>query len=221
MTPLDNEIKLILASASPRRSFFLRELGLHFEVFPADVDETVKLGEAPVEFARRLAVEKARAPSPLPPMPCRHGVVPPKGGGNKGGDGKGGISAPVYSLGADTIVVFGGKIYGKPRHEKEAITFWQELGGQTHEVITAFAIVAFPDRIVCVETATTAVTLKRLSENEIREYLSTGEPFDKAGAYAAQGIGKKYVEKIEGSITNVIGLPLEVLIPWLKKLKLL
>ncbi|MBI4412712.1 MAG: septum formation protein Maf [Deltaproteobacteria bacterium] len=203
MARQDNDIirpRLILASASPRRSFFLKELGLQFDILPTEIVEKVKKGETPVEFAGRLAVEKALA-----------ALKKQKRSGDK----------TVYSLGADTIVVLGGKIYGKPRHKTEATAFWHELGGQTHQVITAFAIAEFPDKIICVETATTAVTLKRPSKREVGEYLETGEPLDKAGAYAAQGIGKKFVEKIEGSVTNVIGLPLEALIPWLKKLKLL
>ncbi|MBI2339129.1 MAG: septum formation protein Maf [Deltaproteobacteria bacterium] len=198
---MDNKIKkLILASASPRRSFLLKELGLHFEVFPADVDEAVRTGETPSECAKRLAVQKATI--------VLKGKKPEK-------------DRPLYSLGADTIVVMNGKIYGKPRHEEETIAFWRALGGRTHEVITAFAIAELPDRIVCEEAVSSRVTLKALSDGEIREYLATGEPFDKAGAYAAQGLGQKYVEKIEGSVTNVIGLPLEALLPWLKKLKLL
>lgn len=206
--------KLILASASPRRIQLLQDLGLSFQVLPPQIPEILREGELSENFVTRLALEKALAVAttlpyttgrgPPSPLPSREGA-----GGN------------LYLLGADTIVVLDQKIFGKPATPTEAKEMLQKISGKTHEVLTGFAIVAWPDKIVVKDYCRSKVLMKNLTADEIENYVQTGEPLDKAGAYAAQGIGKKFIERIDGSENNVIGLPTEKLIPWLRKLGLI
>jgi septum formation protein len=177
---------LLLASASPRRSELLRRAGVDFEVRPADVDERVRNGEAPREYATRLAREKALA------VAASSGAEPPR-----------------YVLGADTVVVHEGRIYGKPADPEDAVRILGELLGRTHCVLTAVALARSDGtslREICVESQ---VSLRAASAPEIRAYVAGGEPLDKAGAYALQGEGGRFVERVEGSQSNVIGLPLD------------
>jgi septum formation protein len=167
---------LVLASASPRRRQLLASAGVRFEVRPADLDEAVRLGEAPRVYARRVATEKALA-------------VP--------GD-------PV--LAADTVVDLDGRVLGKPADSAEARAVLAALSGRTHRVHTAIAL-----RVgarVHTRVCTTAVTFRLLTADEIAAYVETGEPFDKAGGYGIQGHGGALVDRVRGSYTNVIGLPL-------------
>lgn len=180
---------LILASGSPRRQKLLSELGLIFETMVPKIREIQKKGERPEEFAKRMALDKA--------MSVKNGL---------------------YVLAADTLIVLGEKIFGKPSNKKESISFLEQLAGRTHQVITGYAIIQSPDKIIVNEACRSEVTFKPLTRDVIREYVKTGEPMDKAGAYAAQGKGKELIEKIEGSVNNVIGLPVEELIPWFEKL---
>jgi septum formation protein len=175
---------LLLASASPRRRELLRRAGVAFEVRPAEVDERALAGEAPEPYAARLACEKALA------IACRAG------------------SDSRFVLGADTVVVHGDRIYGKPADAEDAVRILRELRGQTHRVLTAVALARGGAllRELCVESR---VTLREASDPEIRAYVATGEPLDKAGAYALQGEGARLVLRVEGSRSNVIGLPLE------------
>ena len=177
---------LLLASASPRRRELLRHAGVAFEIQPADVDERVRNGESPRDYAIRLAREKARA------VAAHSGADPPR-----------------YVLGADTVVVLAGRIYGKPADPEDAVRILGELLGHTHSVLTAVAL-ARSDRgslrEVCVESQ---VSLRAASIPEIRAYVAGGEPLDKAGAYALQGEGARFVVRVEGSRSNVIGLPLD------------
>lgn len=203
MTHRDNDIvplpSLLLASASPRRSFLLKNLGVHFQTAPASIEEKQKKNELPKEFAERMALEKALSP--------RVDSTEIKKG-------------PLYSLGADTIVVLKNKIFGKPKDPKEAANYLRQLSGMTHEVITGFAIVQLPAKIIKKGSSLSRVIMKTMTEREIEAYIQTGEPLDKAGAYAAQGKAQKFIKKIEGSVTNVIGLPMEEITPWLEKLGL-
>lgn len=185
--------KLILASGSPRRADLLRKQGICFEINIPNIPEIQKEGESPDEFVKRLSAEKAGAVAR-------------------------GLFSSSYVLAADTVVVLHELLFGKPANTNEARAMLQKLIRQTHRVITGFSILQSPDKIVCVETDVSEVTFKPLSSKEIDDYVATGEPMDKAGAYAAQGIGQKFIEKIKGSKTNVIGLPMEKVIPWLKKL---
>jgi septum formation protein len=170
--------RLVLASASPRRRDLLSRAGLAFDVQPTDVDETPRPGEAAEPLALRLAEDKAAA-----------------------------IVAPgAIVLAADTIVVRDAVALGKPRDEAEAAAMLRSLSGRRHEVITAFAAVRGESRIV--RPVRTEVVFRDLSEDVIARYVATGEPMDKAGSYGIQGIGAMLVERVSGSYTNVVGLPL-------------
>ncbi len=177
---------LVLASASPRRRALLAAAGIAFEVRPADVPEDALPGEAPRAMAERLAADKALAVArALAGDPGR--VV----------------------LGADTIVVIGGDALGKPESEEHAVALLRRLVGRSHRVITAVALARAgggAPRVVSVESE---VHMRAAADAEIRAYVATGEPLDKAGAYAAQGEGRRFIERIAGSETNVIGLPMD------------
>lgn len=173
---------LILASASPRRRELLLHAGVPFTVIPSNTDENLHLGESPEVYALRVAREKAAA-------------VATQQSGN-------------WVLGADTIVAIGDTILGKPRDAADGFRMLHLLSGQPHRVITAFALLDPNGHPYASQIVTSHVTFKVLTDAQIQEYLATGEPFDKAGAYAVQGIGAVLVEKVEGSYTNVIGLPL-------------
>ncbi|MFN2446250.1 MAG: nucleoside triphosphate pyrophosphatase [Vicinamibacterales bacterium] len=170
---------LILASASPRRAELLTAAAIAFEVASAGVDETPQAGEAAAAYVRRLAEAKARAVS---------GRVP-----------------GALVLGADTVVVIDGTILGKPASRADAIDMLRKLSGRTHEVLTGVALIS--PRCTDVRVAVTQVVLAALSDHEIRRYVAGGEPMDKAGAYAIQGHASRFVERIDGSYSNVVGLP--------------
>jgi septum formation protein len=177
---------VILASASPRRRELLERAAVDFEVRPANVPERREPGEPPALFARRLALAKARA------VARTAGARPPR-----------------LVLGADTIVVIDAEVLGKPTDAEHAVALLSRLLGRTHRVITAVALVESAtqeDRDAVVEST---VRMRPASAEEVRAYVATGEPLDKAGAYAVQGLGRRFVEEIEGSESNVIGLPLE------------
>jgi septum formation protein len=177
----------VLASASPRRQELLRNAGISFRVQAADIDETPRLGEVPREYAERLAREKALAVFQQRP----HDRV----------------------LGADTIVVVEQAILGKPMDGEDAARMLRLLSGRKHWVITGVCLVepAGTDSQAAkirIASATTLVTMNELSEPEICEYVATGEPMDKAGAYAIQGMASRWIPHIEGDYSNVVGLPL-------------
>lgn len=171
---------LILASASPRRAELLRTMDVCFEVVAADLDETPRPGESGAAHVARLACAKARTVQ----LATATGL-------------------PV--LGADTTVIGGGRLLGKPRSEAEAVAMLQALSGGTHQVCTAIALVQ-GDREAAV-TVATAVTFRVLSVAECQAYWRSGEPADKAGGYALQGLGGVFVTRIQGSCSAVIGLP--------------
>ncbi|HNR13126.1 MAG TPA: Maf family protein [Thermodesulfobacteriota bacterium] len=173
---------IILASASPRRQQLLSILRLHFEVIPADVDETPLPGETPREHVARLSRAKAM-------------VVAAK-------------EQDRWIIAADTIVFLDGEILGKPVDAGESCRMLRKLSGREHTVMTGVFIV-HPSKEQSFGTVVESfVKIKELSDAEISGYIATGEPFDKAGAYAIQGIGMFMVEKVRGSYTNVIGLPM-------------
>ena len=179
---------LILASSSPRRADLLRAAGIPFEVVPVDVDESVLRLEPPGEHVRRLAREKA--------------------------DAVFGANPDAVVLAADTIVLVGGEIMGKPRDAADATRMLRLLSGREHEVLTGVAIVA--KRGPVVEVARTRVWLNPLSELEIAEYVATGEPLDKAGGYGIQGLGSRFIDRIQGNYSNVVGLPVALVYRLLK-----
>ena len=172
-------MSLILASASPRRSELLRNANIAFTVEPAHVLEEPLSGETPLNYAQRLACDKARA------VFARH--------------------PDDAVLGADTVVVVDEHLLEKPADERDAARMLRLLSGRRHEVITGVCLI-----VACFEQASAEVTQVRfspLSEVEIAEYTRTGEPMDKAGAYAIQGVASRWVDRIEGCYFNVVGLP--------------
>ena len=178
-------MKLILASASPRRAEILRNAGIAFEVRAVLLDESRHPGELRADYVRRLALAKARAAANAEPD-----------------------SGDCLYLGADTIVVARDEILGKPSSEEDARRMLRLLSGTVHEVHTGVALVRRPGRSEGVIEEITRVTFAPLSDADIESYIATGEPFDKAGAYAIQGIGGRYIARIEGCYFNVVGLPL-------------
>jgi septum formation protein len=199
---------IVLASASPRRQELLRSAAISFTVQPADIDETLRGGEAPRDCAKRLAREKALAVFRIWPQ--------------------------EHVLGADTIVVIDNMILGKPRDVGDAGRMLRLLSGRTHAVITGVCVagktaVRGPRSVASeaapaadgqdVQTAseTTLVTMCELSEDEIRDYVATGEPMDKAGAYAIQGLASRWIPRIEGDYSNVVGLPVALVYRMLRE----
>lgn len=174
---------LVLASASPRRAELLKTAGLAFTVRPTDVDETPRPGEEPRALAERLARAKVGA--------------------------LGGLPSPGLAIGADTVVAVDDLLLGKPRDDAEARVMLARLSGRTHEVTTAVAVRAVPEETIACACVASRVRFATLSEAEVDWYVASGEGLDKAGAYALQGLGSLFVEAIDGSYTNVIGLPME------------
>ncbi|MDO5090611.1 MAG: nucleoside triphosphate pyrophosphatase [Cardiobacteriaceae bacterium] len=175
-------VSLVLASASPRRAELLAQLGVPFAVFPADIDESPQWNEAAEALASRLALEKAQA-----------------------------VAADVEGviLAADTVVLCGGEVFGKPEDEADALRMLRALSGSTHEVITAVALLH--QGRVWSEAVTTTVVFDEVPEPWLAAYVASEEPFGKAGAYAIQGRGSCWVKEIRGDFYNVVGLPLNAL----------
>jgi septum formation protein len=178
---------LILASSSPRRAELLAAAGIAFEMVKVEVDESMQRLEPPGDHVRRLAREKAEAA--LRDHPDR--VV----------------------LGADTVVL-GGEMMGKPRDAADAVRMLRLLSGREHEVLTSVALVS--KRGAVIEVSRTRVWMNPLTDAEIAEYVATGEPLDKAGAYGIQGLGSKFIDRIQGSYPNVVGLPVALVYRLLK-----
>jgi len=176
-------VDIYLASQSPRRRELLRQIGVSFELLPVDIDETPLAGETPETCVQRLALEKARV-------------------------GKAQLAAdrPLPVMGADTLVVCGDSVLGKPSDRGAAIGMLQALSGRTHRVITAVAL-AGEHEAACLSTS--HVTFRTLTRRECEAYWETGEPRDKAGAYAIQGLAALFVTRLEGSYSGVMGLPLQ------------
>lgn len=185
---------LILASGSPRRSDLLKKHNIDFKVVVSDADEHAEVTHTPEDAAKSAAMQKAKA-------------VLPKA---KIGD---------YILAADTIVTLDGEIFEKPKDFADAKRILSSLSGNTHSVITGVAVIkkGTPDTVVN-EAVSTYVTFYPLSEKQIEDYIATGEPMDKSGAYAVQGISKVFVKSVEGDIENVVGLPTKRVIEILQKM---
>ncbi|HXN72396.1 MAG TPA: nucleoside triphosphate pyrophosphatase [Candidatus Acidoferrales bacterium] len=179
-------MKLILASASPRRAEILRNAGIQFEVRAADVDESRLANETPGDYVCRLALAKALS-----------AAAKYRDGGDQ-----------ALFLGADTVVVVDTDLLGKPASQDDAQSMLRRLSGRIHEVHTGLALLQMPGTMQRVVEEITRVQFAPITDNEIEDYIATGEPFDKAGAYAIQGIGGRYVTRIEGCYFNVMGLPL-------------
>jgi septum formation protein len=173
---------IVLASRSPRRADLLRSAGLEFVLRAADIDETPRAGEAALDYAQRLAEEKNLA------IESTLGEI---------------------VLAADTVVVLGSEIMGKPAGAADARRMLMALSGRRHDVITAICLRA--DRRIIRDSASTAVWFSPMTGDEIESYIASGEPMDKAGAYGIQGIASRYIDRIDGSYTNVVGLPVALL----------
>ena len=181
---------LILASQSPRRIELLKELGLHFQIIPASVEEATQADRTPEENAVAIAGRKATHVAR--------------------------DNAGAYVLGADTLVVLDGDLLGKPHNAHDADRMLHRLSGRTHRVITGVVLV--DDKGVHWEqTVTSTVDIKPLNDETIHAYIATGEPLDKAGAYAIQGLGEDLVDAWSGSWSNIVGLPTETVCDLLKQ----
>ncbi|MGE0591104.1 MAG: nucleoside triphosphate pyrophosphatase [Vicinamibacterales bacterium] len=195
--------RLVLASASPRRAELLRTAGIAFDMLSAEVDESIQPGETADVLVRRLAEAKAKA------------VLPHAAG------------RPV--LAADTIVAVEDAVLGKPRDAAHAATMLRMLSGRQHRVLTGVALMSGgtlstlprgaprPASVRMVKVATTLVEMAPLSRDEIDWYISTGEPLDKAGGYAIQGLGSRFIARVDGSYANVVGLPVALVYAMLRE----
>jgi len=194
-------MRLILASASPRRAELLRAAGYEFAVVAADVDESIRDGESPARYVRRLAAEKSAAAfAALRSEPEHREKRDPT----------------AIVLGADTTVVVGGEILGKPRDAGESAVMLRRLAGNRHEVLTGVSLRQGSFELGRVET--TAVDVRQLSEDEIAWYVESGEGRDKAGGYAIQGLASRFIPRIDGSYSNVVGLPVACVAELLRSL---
>ena len=181
--------RIILASASPRRSALLTQAGIEHEVIPSSIDEVMKDGESPIEFVERMASEKAHCVRER-------------------------TDAGATIVSADTVVVLDGRVFGKPRDREHAREILHALSGRQHEVLTGLCVLsvnALADADTdachcCVDSS--KVWFVRLSDTEVNDYLDSGEYADKAGAYAIQGVAARFVERIDGSYSGIVGLPL-------------
>jgi nucleoside triphosphate pyrophosphatase len=176
-------MKLILASASPRRAEILRDAGFHFDVVPSSVDETPFPDESPRSLVQRLAAAKAE-------------LVASR------------TTGTAIVLAADTVVTLNNRIFGKPRNTDDARQMLEALSGRTHLVLTGVTLIRLADSARRSFIESTQVYFAQLSSDEITRYLATSEPHDKAGAYAIQGRAGRYIPRIEGDYFNVVGLPL-------------
>ncbi|HEX7151133.1 MAG TPA: Maf family protein [Thermoanaerobaculia bacterium] len=184
-------MKFILASASPRRRELLASIGLDFDVLPSHVPEVRADGEAPEEYVARLSRDKAAALAQEHPS--------------------------RWVIAADTTVLLGEQLLEKPVDEADARRMLKTIAGQTHIVYTGVTLVNLERKHHETRVAESEVRMLPLSDDEIAWYVSTGEPMDKAGAYAVQGIGAMFIESIHGSYTNVVGLPLATLFQMLRR----
>ena len=183
MPHLHRASSLILASASPRRRDLLQQAGVVFMVILSNTSEEARPGEAPEAYALRVAGEKARDVAMRYP-------------------GK-------WVLAADTIVVINKEILGKPQDTADGYRMLRSLSGRSHQVMTAFVVIDPNGQEYAHQVVMSKVTFRSLSDDQIQDYLATGEPFDKAGAYAVQGLGASLIEHVEGSYTNIVGLPID------------
>jgi len=175
-------VTLFLASSSPRRKELLEQLGLEFKRINAPIEEVALPNETPDSFVLRMAIEKALS------------------GFNKVAGKR------IWVIGSDTAVVLNARVFGKPKNTVDSLSMLGKLSGQTHEVLSAIAVVY--DGEVFSTLNKTKVQFKSLSETEMLAYIESGEPLDKAGSYAIQGLGAKFIQSIEGSYSAVMGLPL-------------
>jgi len=188
--------KIILGSASPRRRELLGEITKDFTVVTADIDESPLEGEAPLDYTLRLAHGKAIKVAEILAKTALKPDEKDKAG-------------PFIIIGADTTVELDGTLYGKPTDREDAARMLGKLSNNTHSVVTAFAVLDTTTDKCLIRAVRSLVTMREINEEEIAEYVATGEPDDKAGAYAIQGGAAKFIESIQGSYSNIVGLPVE------------
>lgn len=176
--------RIVLASASPRRRELLQQIGLEFDVIPSRAEEQQRAGESPEDLVVRLSIDKANEVAQRPEIEGR------------------------WFIGSDTIVLCDGHILGKPENDADAAEMLRMLSGRSHRVLSGFALIDRDHKRQIAEAVSTRVTFRHLTDEEITRYIATGEPHDKAGSYAIQGLGVCFVAEIEGSYSNVVGLPL-------------
>jgi len=184
--------KIVLASASPRRKELLSSMGLEFEVIPSEVEENIEDMEFSREIVEKLAEEKA--------LEVAHR-----------------LNFPAVVIGADTVVVVGKKILGKPKNEEDACKMLSMLSGKVHQVVSGIAVVDLQDAKTFKSSVVSDVQFKKLSQEEISAYIATNEPFGKAGAYAIQGKAGIFAEKINGCYSNIVGISVFELAKLLEK----
>lgn len=182
MFQVNDENAIVLASESTRRIDILRTLGISFSIIPPDVDESKRKDETVREYVNRVAHDKASKVGKLFPE--------------------------KWVIAADTVVVSKGRVLGKPKNERQAVEMLKRLRGRWHKVMTGYCIMNVSRGITYRDVAETKVFIKDLTDEEIRRYIKTSEPFDKAGSYAVQGKGGYMVKEIKGSYANVVGLPI-------------
>ena len=190
---IKTNLPIYLASRSPRRRKLLKQLGIKFKSFSVNLDEKINGGEKPVNLVKRLSIEKLE----LARKKIKSGLI----------------------ITADTIVVLNNKIIGKPTNKKEAVQYLKLLSGKQHIVFTGFAVMNIPANKIIVDYEKTEIKFRKLEDDEINDYVLSGSPLDKAGAYGIQDdFGAVFVEKINGCYYNVVGLPLTKLYQVLRKL---
>jgi septum formation protein len=183
--------KIILASGSPRRRELLTEAGFEFDIIKSNYVEDMTLPMKPKDLAKHLSLGKAKDVLQY-------------------------VFEPAVIVAADTFVVFHDSVLGKPKTTEDAVNMLRMLSGHTHSVITGFTLIDTKTKDTYQEAVESTITFRDLSEDEISSYVATGEPMDKAGAYAIQGGAKGFVKEVQGSITNIIGLPMDELLLALK-----
>ncbi|PLX98868.1 MAG: septum formation inhibitor Maf [Desulfuromonas sp.] len=186
--------QIVLASGSPRRKQMLENLGIEFTVIPSSAAEDEIPDETPEDHVVRLSIDKAKEVAERPDVPGR------------------------WFIGSDTIVLQEGRILGKPAGKEDAAAMLRSLSGSEHRVLSGYAIIDREQQEIVADAVSTMVRFRELTESEIAGYIASGEPMDKAGAYAIQGKGGVFVESIEGSYNNVVGMPLCQVIEVLKRM---
>ena len=204
---MSGQIKLVLASRSPRRAQLLRQLGLNPVCLAADIDETPQFNESPIDLVKRLAATKAQS--------CKR-TLTEKRDGQASGNGELSPVEPVGTLnvnecvvlGADTVIDLDGQIIGQPKNRKECLQTLRVLAGRSHKVHSGVCVIEPVSNRCLVQVVTSSVTFGQVSAAQAEAYWDTGEPMGKAGSYAIQGLGAVFVENLSGSYSGVMGLPL-------------